>query len=311
MAELDVQIRTALEALQQGRSAKEFDIVHYIAAFQNSAYEKAQSVLDQISNHPILSALRPVFLSIGGGDGAELEYLLQHSSATAGMVIEGSRPLAEAARQRAARLSSGKEMTVFEGDAKLKIEEAVAHATSLVAAGRGDYVGVTCHAVLHELFDRGDIDFDPVGFFATIFEDYTTSTWFTYREPGVPEKWPEVVLVQAACDPHSLLPLAYAICDRHPSMKALGLNRRSLAIMSAYIEFWLWKSLPSCSTCEILLTKSRSGRRLSIMVGLPTYCGTQSVTELVRQAARTSSPSVNQHDPFWSAGSNLALLSSE
>jgi hypothetical protein len=221
MAELDVQIRTALEALQQGRSAKEFDIVHYMAAFQNSAYEKAQSVLDQISNHPILSALRPVFLSIGGGDGAELEYLLQHSSATAGMVIEGSRPLAEAARQRAARLSSGKEMTVFEGDAKLKIEEAVAHATSLVAAGLGDYVGVTCHAVLHELFDRGDIDFDPVGFFATIFEDYTTSTWFTYREPGVPEKWPEVVLVQAACDPHSLLPLAYAICDRHPSMKAL------------------------------------------------------------------------------------------
>lgn len=221
MTELDGRIQAALESLGHGKGAREFDIVQYIAAFQQSAYDKAQSVLDLLASQPTLSSLRPVFLSVGGGDGAELEYLLKNAQGTAGVLLEGARPLADAARTRASQLGQSKEMTILEGDAKETIREGVSRANSLVAAGRGDYVCVTCHAVLHELFDRGKGAFDPVGFFGTIFEDATTSTWFTYREPGAPDKWPSAVLVKAACDAHSLLSLAQAICDRHQSMSGL------------------------------------------------------------------------------------------
>jgi spermidine synthase len=123
MSELDAQIQAALENLRHGRGAREFDIVRYIAAFQQSAHEKAQSVLDLLSAQSTFSGLNPVFLSVGGGDGAELEYLLRHSTAAAGVLLEGARPLADGARKRASELPGGKEMTVFEGDAKQTIKD--------------------------------------------------------------------------------------------------------------------------------------------------------------------------------------------
>lgn len=219
---LDNDISSALETLQQGRSVKPFNAEEYIRAFEQSAQSKAQSVLDLLKDQPRVSALRPVFLSVGGGDGAELEYLLTHSTATAGVLIESERTLANIARQRATALSAaGLRMEVFEGDAKHKISDAVSNATALVASGAGDYFCVTCHAVLHELFDRGDTRFDIAKFFGTIFSDYTISTWFTYREPGVPDKWPEEVLLKADCEPQSLLLLAQEICRRHSSMRDL------------------------------------------------------------------------------------------
>ncbi len=72
MTELDVQIQGALESLRHGTSTGEFDAVQYIAAFQQSAYDSAQSVLDLLAKQRTFSSLRPVFLSVGGGDGAEL-----------------------------------------------------------------------------------------------------------------------------------------------------------------------------------------------------------------------------------------------
>jgi len=219
---LDDEIRSALESLQHGRSAKAFDPEAYIRAFEQSAQSKAQSVLDLIKEQPHFSPLKPVFLSIGGGDGAELEYLLTNSAATAGVLIEGERTLANMARQRVQNLSTrGRQIEIFEGDAKLKITEAIANATALVASGVGDYLCVTCHAVLHELFDRGESEFDPSKFFGDIFSDYTKSILFTYREPGIPEKWPEVVLLKADCHPQSLLLLGQEICRRHPAMGSL------------------------------------------------------------------------------------------
>lgn len=219
--QLDSDIRLSLEDLQQGKLPKQFDPEAYIRAFETSARAKAESVLALLSKEQPFSALTPVFLSIGGGDGAELQHLLEGSSANSGVLIEGVRTLAEMARTRAAKLQDGKNIEIYEGDAKQKIHEAMSRAADLVAAGRGDYLCVTCHAVLHELFDRGEVPFDPIQFFSAIFGDRSISTWLTYREPGIPEKWPEVVLLQAACQPQSLLLLAREICRRHPAMRDL------------------------------------------------------------------------------------------
>jgi hypothetical protein len=221
MSKLESDLRSAIEQLRQPKGMNAFDPAAYIRSFESSAQDKAKSVLEMISHQAPFSTLKPVFLSIGGGDGAELEYLLQNSSASVGVLIEGLRPLAEMARTRAKNLSQGKSIEVIEGDAQDKIREAVALAMALISGGRGNYLCVTCHAVLHELFDRGTTKFDPLGFFGIIFEDNTISTWLTYREPGVPEKWPEVVLLGAHCEPHTLLVLAQAICERHASMARL------------------------------------------------------------------------------------------
>jgi hypothetical protein len=152
MTELDARIQSALESLRQAKRSREFDVVQYISAFQQSAYDKAKSVLELLAAQRILSSLRPVFLSIGGGDGAELEHLLQNSQATTGVLLEGSRPLADSARERARQLPGGKEMTIFEGDAKETIREGVTRANALVAAGHGDYV---CEAMKYSAASAG------------------------------------------------------------------------------------------------------------------------------------------------------------
>jgi hypothetical protein len=87
--QLDEDIRRALESLQEGRAAKAFDPEAYIRAFEQSAHAKAQSVLDLLSQRPPFSTLKPVFLSVGGGDGAELQYLLEHSAGSAWRIDRG------------------------------------------------------------------------------------------------------------------------------------------------------------------------------------------------------------------------------
>jgi hypothetical protein len=113
-----------------------------------------------------------------------------------------------------------KKLLVREGDAQERLADAIREAEELITSGKADFLAVTCHAVLHELFDRGKEAFDPLAFFGTIFST-NHSTWFTYREPGVPEKWPDHVLLKARCSAKSLLALAEAIRSRHPVINSL------------------------------------------------------------------------------------------
>lgn len=223
MTQLDQAIRDSLQGLANPQSsASSFSLDKYIHEFRSSAREKAKAVMDLLAgkNFP-LPNLRPVFVSIGGGDGEELDFLLRNTQANKGVLIEFGRSLAATARDRNRTLPTGKSLEVFEGDAKEKVVDAIQYAQSVVADGDADYLAVTCHAVIHELFDRGRDKFDPVAFFASIFSDVDVPTWFTYREPGAPEKWPDTVLLRAACSPHSLLQLAEAIRARHLSLREL------------------------------------------------------------------------------------------
>jgi hypothetical protein len=125
MSKLESDLQSAIEQLLDPKGTSGFNPAAYIHSFESSAQEKARSVLEIISRQAPFSTLKPVFLSIGGGDGAELEYLLQNSSATVGVLIEGLRPLADMARTRAKSLLNGKSIEVIEGDAQGKIRDAV------------------------------------------------------------------------------------------------------------------------------------------------------------------------------------------
>ena len=220
VSELDIKIAAALESLGSAVQKQTFDYTAYAAGFRQSAQAKAHETLLAIAETTNrFPHLRPVFLSIGGADGEELVCLLQESIGKHGILIEQNRDLAQIARDRASSLGF-KSLQVFEGDAQDRIAEAVELASSLVESGQGDFIVVTCHAVIHELFDRGKQEFDPLAFFATIFGS-DKSVWFTYREPGAPEKWPSKVLLKAICSPKSLLNLAEAIITRFPTFRML------------------------------------------------------------------------------------------
>ncbi|MGA3083142.1 MAG: hypothetical protein ABSD44_17465 [Terracidiphilus sp.] len=144
--------------------------------------------------------------------------LLERSNAQRGVLLEQSRELANLARNRNQGLQP-KIIEVLEGDAQDRIEEAILIAAQFVEDKLGDFIAVSCHAVIHELFDRGRSGFDPLAFFGRIFSSEFT-TWFTYREPGAPEKWPSTVLLRAECSPKSIYELACAISARHSSFRA-------------------------------------------------------------------------------------------
>ena len=218
MTELDSRIERALASVGQRHG---FDKKAYIAAFAASAQEKANAVLGLLEQErdPFRRSV-PVFVSVGGGDGTELRELMKRSKANVGMLIEKTPVLVQLARESAQ--IAGKSIECYAGDAQQTIDVAVTRARQVVERGDADFVAVTCHAVIHELFDRGADAFDPLSFFGAIFGDENApSTWFTYREPGDPEKWPQRVLIKAACAPTSLLNLAQAICARHRSLAGL------------------------------------------------------------------------------------------
>jgi hypothetical protein len=217
---LDDRIAHALASA--ARAERSQQPATYIETFRESARAKADDVLTQLRTDPPPGTVsKPVFVSIGGGDGTELERLLTQSTATDGLLLEYHRESAEYARQ--IRIS-GKTLHVFDGDAQRRLREVMDVAFGLVASKQADFVVATCHAVIHELYDRSDGGFDAARFFSTIFADQSVPTWFTYREPGVPEKWPEEVLLAAKCRPNSLLDLALAIRHRHPKFNTDGLE---------------------------------------------------------------------------------------
>ncbi len=217
---LDKQIQEALQRIATENKNQKFDYDAYIKAFQGSARKKAQAVLDLLDDAKSpFKGLRPVFVSIGGGDGEEIRTLLASSTARRGILVEKVNALADAAREKTS--VGHATLRVLEGDAQEKTKDAINLAHQYVNDKEGDFVAVSCHAVLHELFDRSREEFDPLAFFSDIFSDPSIGTWFTYREPGVPEKWPNTVLISANCDSQSLLKLSGAITMRHKVLRDL------------------------------------------------------------------------------------------
>jgi tetratricopeptide (TPR) repeat protein len=222
MTDLDDQITKAISTIPIPGNSLKFNAQEYIQDFHQSAQEKAMDVIKLIEKEdPHFSSGQPVFISVGGGDGEELLFLLNHTRAICGILIEQNKILADIARERSKLLRPGKTMTVIEGDASKKIHDAMEYAIKEINDKKGNFIAVTCHAVIHELFDRSEGIFDPASFFAAIFSNEDIPTLFTYREPGVPEKWPTVVLLEADCSASSLLKIATIIKEKHHNLKIL------------------------------------------------------------------------------------------
>lgn len=219
--DLDASLQAALDGL---RTPPTQGGPHFVTRDQSrrSARNKAKKVLERLINYatnPFYGGV-PVFVSIGGGDGEELLYLMERSKATHGVLLEYDDTNIKLARQRSDDLKQqyGKQIDIIQGDALARTRSAVARAAENVTDPTAQYIAVTCHAILHELYDRGTQEFDERSFFNDIFSQRRLFTWFTYREPGEPEDWPEdVVLESARVSGEMLYELASTIVDYHPS----------------------------------------------------------------------------------------------
>src|ERR1035441_23181 len=102
LTDLNRKISSALQHLATPLpSVRAFDAQEYIGAFSKSARAKARTVVELLkSSSEPFNSKRPVFISVGGGDGEELLTLLAETNGTTGILIEGLRSLAEMARHR-------------------------------------------------------------------------------------------------------------------------------------------------------------------------------------------------------------------
>lgn len=299
--ELDIAVAKALGKLRAHREAT-FDYQSYIRAFLKSAQRKAEAALAEFNSETSpFRVLTPLFVSVGGGDGEELRCLLKNSSAQHGILIEQSRLLADQARQRAHEVSP-KKLTVIEGDAQAKVREAVEEAARSGGSGADKCIAVTCHAVIHELYDRSEKAFDLLGFLGGIFS-CNIPTWLTYREPGLPEKWPDEVLLSAACSASSLLELAEAIRSRHASLRELSPEpsivgdhlrmHRALAMELLAKLFYLEDIEHEINERSTAVDHNRLINALSIAIG-------DSALREKRALVRTSSAPTDSFVDLWS-----------
>jgi hypothetical protein len=218
MAPLDVEIQTVLSNWSNSKLLKEPGIHK---ASRRSIQDEGKTIIELLndSKHPFFRKI-PVFVSIGGGE--VVNYLLRRTRAMYGILVEASQEFAENARVYQTALPKGKMLDVYEGKIQEKIDVAITHSLRLINSGAGDFIAVICHYTLHELFDKDKNSFDILHFFATIFQDDSVATWFTYTESGIPEQWTQTVLMEANCSSYALLLLIEKICSYHPVLHKLS-----------------------------------------------------------------------------------------
>lgn len=213
-------------------SARSMSDEKYQHGFSEEGKRKAQYILDFIENQVKGAGIDPRtmgYVSLGGADGSELEYVLRHTEIRHGVLLEYSDKANEYARFRAEGLKrTGKTMHVLQGDALARLSDA---ADRLRQAG---LAGVICsaQAILHELPMRSKHLFQEKGWsgiFGELFAGFEHGA-FVSREPCAPKNWPSRVrLRMPGVEAAKLKKLAELIAGelgRH----AVGLNYGSVIV---------------------------------------------------------------------------------
>jgi len=159
---------------------------------------KAETVIKFASERSSLHSSSVVYVSLGGGDGEEIEHAMIHGPFPRGVLLEYMKWAADRAEARAAHLKlSGKELVVLKGDAAQELDDCKRHLLRWRNHPSSPATGllISAQAVLHELPDRADPrKFDFKKIFA-LFDGFETAI-FHSREPtrpGMDSGWREPV----------------------------------------------------------------------------------------------------------------------
>jgi hypothetical protein len=218
---LDVRIEDQLNryALRQHSDSvfNEDDFDDFYEKNRIGQERKADFILEELKANERFADLRPVFVSVGGGDGAELHRLMSKWEGAYGFLMERSKAGVKRAKENEKQFAGL--LQVVEGRiSPHTLQNICKQAADRIAAREADALVVSCHAIIHELYDRSD-NFNPDELFASMFENQDIPIWFTYREPCTPEFWPAEIYLKADCSCPLLLRLATTIQSRHRALQ--------------------------------------------------------------------------------------------
>jgi len=192
---MNKNISEKIESIISGKitkktSSKFYDDYH--ESFQESGLHKAKAVLSQIEslgNKPDLKKL--AYVSIGGSEGSEIEYILNNSDIKYGILIEIDTHACKIAHEKAKNLAPDCDLVIIPGDITQQTDLIQKTLQDWKRKSAIDGILVVAHAVLHELPYRSS-NFDFNSFFGEMFWDWDPCL-FISREPCEPFNWPETV----------------------------------------------------------------------------------------------------------------------
>lgn len=164
----------------------------YHESFLLSGQHKGEAVLrqiDSLANKPELKNL--AYVSLGGSEGSELEYVLKNSDISRGVLLEIDTYACQAAKLKMASLDECKEFVVLPGDILQQIQPLQDLLKAWKDEGKIEGVLFAANAVFHELPSRSK-GFNLNSFLSEIFWDWNPCLFVT-REPCEPFNWPEQV----------------------------------------------------------------------------------------------------------------------
>jgi hypothetical protein len=168
----------------------------YYKDFLQSGANKGKFVADDLEelarDHPELKLERCAYLSVGGADGTEILYVLEHTPIRYGLLQDFSPEIWNTGRERQQQLErAGKKLDVKIGDVSQQITTCKNQLLQWRREGLIDGLVCSAQAVLHELPSRSpgfDIDF----LLGEMFWDWQPCLVYC-REPCKPEGWPDRV----------------------------------------------------------------------------------------------------------------------
>lgn len=197
MSNLEPRIQRLLETFSQAEHPKQED-TQYQNTFSDEGERKSYYIVDDINAAVTFKQVDPKslgYLSIGGADGSEVEYVMRATEIDFGILIEYSDDGASRARLRAEHLKRDypdKDLRVLQGDAVQRLDDALRMI-------REKKAGIICSAqgILHELPSRSPA-FKSLGFgglLGKIYKGFRVGMFFS-REPCKPYGWPEEVRIR-------------------------------------------------------------------------------------------------------------------
>lgn len=164
----------------------------YHGKFRESGVHKGKTALNQIKSLSSVPELkRLAYVSVGGSEGSEIEYILKNSDIQHGFLLEFDSYACQIANKRKEGLPDGETLQVIHGNVveKLPMMQKLLH--DLRAKGEIDGVFIVANAIFHELPYRGK-GFGLNSFLKELFWDWDPCI-FLSREPCKPFNWPEKV----------------------------------------------------------------------------------------------------------------------
>lgn len=174
------------------KEEEQHDDQEYQETFADEGERKSKYIIEYLERVCAPEELKDFgYISIGGADGSELEYILSNTPINHGVLLEYSDAASNIARKKAEKLKSkdsNLKLDVMQGDALARLSDAT---EALKKSGKKGVI-LSAQAILHELPSRSPL-FEKLkfsGILGLVYKGFDHGV-FVCREPCEPFGWPK------------------------------------------------------------------------------------------------------------------------